>query len=210
MHRSFIFSLPFLLFACTQHSIKINYDNDVQEIIAANITETIGTGDSAKMAYRFPPVQEIDNGQYKKYYDSIRSLLDTSFTYIAIIDSFTQTHNTDLEDINQVQKVTKDNDMYGLLHQLIADTTSRAGLNLKTISERIGIPVKKGRRKYMDDLHCIAQFHFSKIAFNKGKTKASIYQQYYCGGTCGYGEMRFLEKKENKWIVMHKIRTWIS
>jgi hypothetical protein len=42
------------LLGCKTESSTRSYDNDVQAIIVANIKETIGIGDSAKMTYRFP------------------------------------------------------------------------------------------------------------------------------------------------------------
>jgi hypothetical protein len=213
MNRKLPVVLLFLysFYSCRNRIVPIQYDKDVQEIIIANIAESIGYGDSAKMAYRFPPLTKDDHPDYKRYYDSIKSILNTESVFITILDSFTQTQTRDIQDITFVQRDSGiTSNIAELIKDISTDSVTKQELDLTNMSAVIRLPVRKGIVKQMNDIRIIAQFVFSKIAFNKDKTKAAVYQSYYCGGKCGYGELRVLVKKENKWLVVQTHRTWIS
>ena len=213
MRRKIAFAILLLssFCSCRNNITPIRYDKDVQEIIIANIAATIGYGDSAKMAYRFWPPDNTDHPDYKRYYDSIKSVLNKGDVFITILDSFTQTQIRDVQDILFVQKdSTITDNLSELIKDIIADSVTKQELEFTSISNGIRLPVRKCIIKHMDDVRVIAQFAFSKIAFTQDKTKAAVYQSYYCGGKCGYGELRVLEKKGTKWRVIQAYRTWIS
>jgi hypothetical protein len=183
----------------------------VQAIVIANIKETIGIGDSAKMTYRFPLLRENDHPDYKRYYDSIKSILDTGYAFITLIDSFAQTRSVQKEDLRGIQMIYRgDPGVHDLIKDIASDSLSGNLFDIKSISDSTRLHVKTGKLERMNDVRSIAGFSFSKIAFNQLKTKAAVYMEYYCGGRCGYGELRVLEKKSGRWIVTGKQRTWIA
>jgi hypothetical protein len=211
MIRSCTFILFLIFTGCKTELSTRSFDNDVQAIIVANIKETIGIGDSAKMTYRFPPLREFDHPDYKRYYDSIKFLLDTADSFITLIDSFAQTHSRNKEDIRGVQMTYHgDQAVHDLIAAIVTDSTSKNSFNIKSISDSIRLHVKTGKLERMYDVRSIAGFSFSKIAFNQAKTKAAVYMHYFCGGKCGYGELRILEKKSGEWKVISKQRTSVS
>jgi hypothetical protein len=212
MKRPYFFVLFFVFISCKNETSIRSYDNDVQAIIVANIKETIGIGDSAKLAYRFPPpIDEFNNPNYKRYYDSIKSILDTADAFITLIDSFAQTHPGKTEDIRGVQMIYHgDPAVHDLITAIISDSISKDPFDIKGISDSTRLHIKTGRLKEMNDIRSIAGFSFSRIAFDQHRMKAVVYMQYFCGGKCGYGELRVLEKKSGIWSVTGKKRTWIS
>jgi hypothetical protein len=56
----------------------------------------------------------------------------------------------------------------------------------------------------------IGYFAFSKVGFNKEKTEALIYTEFWCGNQCGEGAYWLLKRKNNNWFVEQKVGTWIS
>lgn len=46
--------------------------------------------------------------------------------------------------------------------------------------------------------------------FSKDQTKAYIEIDYHCGSLCGYGRGMYLQKVNEKWIIVETFRTWIS
>lgn len=50
----------------------------------------------------------------------------------------------------------------------------------------------------------------SRVGFNNKKTKALLHLGYQCGWTCGEGNYILLIKKNGKWKIKKKSRTWIS
>lgn len=51
---------------------------------------------------------------------------------------------------------------------------------------------------------------FSRVGFNKDKTRALIYYETRCGSECGSGNYGFFVKENGKWIVEAAAPLWIS
>lgn len=51
---------------------------------------------------------------------------------------------------------------------------------------------------------------FSRIGFNKEKTKAIIYREAGCGSLCGYGGYILLNKENGEWKVANGYNCWQS
>ncbi|WP_338871265.1 hypothetical protein WBJ53_24940 [Spirosoma sp. SC4-14] len=53
-------------------------------------------------------------------------------------------------------------------------------------------------------------FTFSSIIYNANKTKSLFFSSFYCGGTCGRGELIMLEKVNQTWNLIDCFRFWIA
>jgi hypothetical protein len=51
---------------------------------------------------------------------------------------------------------------------------------------------------------------FSRIYFNAENNKAIFYCSYFCGRDCGSGNMVYLKKSSNKWIIDGIQMLWVS
>lgn len=51
---------------------------------------------------------------------------------------------------------------------------------------------------------------YSRILYNKDKTKACFYFEKFCYGLCGYGAFVFVEKVAGIWTIKEQITDWIS
>ena len=56
----------------------------------------------------------------------------------------------------------------------------------------------------------VAALKFSRVVFNKDKTKACYYYEEYCGRLCGYGYFVFVERSGGTWKLKAKHQLWIS
>ncbi len=53
-------------------------------------------------------------------------------------------------------------------------------------------------------------YSYTKPIFNKTKSFAIIYKEFYCGSVCAYGTIVILKKNGNNWSINRTIRLWIS
>jgi hypothetical protein len=53
-------------------------------------------------------------------------------------------------------------------------------------------------------------YFFSRIGFNSELNQALVYMGYRCGFECGSGEIYFLVRDENKWVVAGSCEVWVS
>jgi len=51
---------------------------------------------------------------------------------------------------------------------------------------------------------------FSRVGFNRDKTKALVYRGWLAGSLAGGGHVVFLSKVDDRWIVKKRIAIWIS
>ncbi|HEX2395375.1 MAG TPA: hypothetical protein VHI78_08515 [Bacteroidales bacterium] len=63
-----------------------------------------------------------------------------------------------------------------------------------------------------DDLNgeyrVIGEINYSRVIFNRERTKACYYFSFICGIGCGHGYTLFLEKKNNKWEIITESPEW--
>ena len=59
----------------------------------------------------------------------------------------------------------------------------------------------------IDSIH-VGIMTFSQISMEKEKQKATIYYDWLCGSTCGYGNIVFLEKANGRWKITKVISAW--
>ena len=51
---------------------------------------------------------------------------------------------------------------------------------------------------------------YSRILYNKDKTKALFYFENYCSGLCGAGMIVLMEKEDEIWKIKRVINNWVS
>ena len=51
---------------------------------------------------------------------------------------------------------------------------------------------------------------FSRVAFDKNKTRGVFYYSFVCGGLCGGGSIVFVEKIDDKWQIIGQREMWVS
>ncbi|WP_345166017.1 hypothetical protein [Nibribacter koreensis] len=56
----------------------------------------------------------------------------------------------------------------------------------------------------------VGRMQFSKAIYNQDQTKAWLYYEFFCGGTCGMGEVLTVEKVKHKWVIKRADQQWIS
>jgi hypothetical protein len=55
--------------------------------------------------------------------------------------------------------------------------------------------------------------HLSAVGFDKSRTRAIVYVSHFCGGLCGSGMYRFVERQDGTWKERHptaRACSWIS
>ena len=197
-------SLLMCLISCS----KPKENNDINNIIATCIKETIGAGDSAKMAYRFFSLDfpdfmpKVDRITLKNEYDSIRAVLDTAYSYIVLNDTLLAPNKEDQINISYgIELLKKKKIETGFIKW---DKTTQQVINHKNISKQLQLNIEAKYHAKRDEIREIGNFHFSNIVFNKAKDRASVYEQYFCGDRCGFEILMVLEKRNNIWIVANK------
>lgn len=51
---------------------------------------------------------------------------------------------------------------------------------------------------------------FSRIVFDKDKSRACLYYSFLCSSECGEGHMVFLERVNDHWTIVHARHLWVA
>lgn len=107
---------------------------------------------------------------------------------ITLITSFSSDGQIVIDSLNSIQKRFKPEDF----HLCTSKVRSVRDINNPEIKCGIGI------------------VSLSKVFLDTSKYKGLLIYNFYCGDMCGYGLLLEIEKVNNRWVIIKKIRTWIS
>lgn len=176
-------------------------DQDTHAVIAACILDVVGSADSAQYYYKvIAPSIEDRLPEMKKYNDSVRYLLDTAKIYFCINKTLGGIYRDDQEYLNNILKNEQALDTLQTSIQTI-DTAYLSGI--------LGIRARTTAELINDEIRLIGFFTFSKVIFNNAKNRAWAALNFHVGKT-GYCDYFFLDKKEGKWMLTKRDRTWVS
>lgn len=159
---------------------------------------------------------QLEKERYKE--DSIKQKLDTAQYFVFVQDNLGIPIYRSDYIINILSKEkfkanfqTDDSVKRNLLLALI-QTGSKEKLELKSIKSKYQYvlkhsssrPIKKNEQVILGDVT------FSKIIFNEDETIACIYAEIICGQLCGAGNIYFIEKVNDKWVIILKKNLWVS
>lgn len=166
--------------------------------------------------------------EYKIYDVLLEEMFIGEFTEQLVIEKFTEpnnlyidypkSHNRYLSRFKDTAKdfIEKNKKPFELENKF----NVKVKINLLYGDERKKLFVELNATYYSDEWGKILSEKYSKsgnqiltlsrVGFNNKKTKALLHLGYQCGRTCGEGNYILLVKKDGKWKIKKKSRTWIS
>ena len=202
----------FLLSTCLTKSSKPTFDADLQDIIYTCITNAVGHSDSARYFGKLMP-PDLGYGYFtqpEKYNDSIKKMVDTAAMYFVVKQQLGHIYNEDIEELAQFINLENGKSNGNNKEDLIPDSSYIGLIDLKTLQEKMGIPVSEKEKGINDRVRMIGSFSFSKPAFHLSKNKCVILFDLYVAPKFGRGEIFLLQKESGKWNVIKSDRTWVS
>jgi len=98
-----------------------------------------------------------------------------------------------------------------LIFKLIDSSKSRKfDISLINTKYKYKLDYIKNKEKYHNEIERLGDIYFSRVAFNKDRTKACVYSSLVLGRLNGSGTLFFLEKNKNKWKIIAERRLWVS
>lgn len=61
-----------------------------------------------------------------------------------------------------------------------------------------------------DEMRRVGVITFSRVAFSENFKRGVFYFSFVCGGLCGSGNMVFVERKADSWVIVAKQEMWVS
>ena len=147
--------------------------------------------------------------------DSIKQIVDTNSLYVYINDTLIDIK----KDLIQLNSITKDSfalsfpkidtSFIPLIHSLRDYKYPKNAIKISDLSTTYNYKLESVRKYDRNVKFNIAQVSFSHLSLNSLKTKACIYVEMICGGTCGHGKLYFFEKRNRKWFSVGERSLWV-
>lgn len=154
--------------------------------------------------------------EYDKALDILRGKnIDTTYMVVAISDLMISKGRYS-DDFNVLESKRNDYDEIITLYKSGIKKDKRFQIEKINEIERFefmyssDLPRNVSMSEYQLDFQFGGILSFSRIYFNADKNRALFYCSYYCGEDCGTGNMVFVKKLNNKWVIDDFTLLWIS
>jgi hypothetical protein len=148
--------------------------------------------------------------------DSIKQIVDTNRLYVYINDTLID-FKKELIQISSIKKDSFalsfpqiDTSYIPLILSLRDFKYPKNAIKISDLSTAYNYKLESVRKYDKSVRFNIAQVSFSHLSLNSEKTKACIYVEMICGGTCGQGKLYFFERKNRKWLLVGERSLWVS
>lgn len=233
LFRLTFFSIFILVFfSCSKKSEIIKGKNEInvedQEIYNVVFNEIIGHDSISRQILNFyNDIQiEAENNLYpsnrKEYEESGVNKLSKTDIDSAQLHVIVNNEIVNLKEAHDISNIiSNDNFKYNfsevdttyipLLREL-NNFTDISAFNVSQLSTGFNYKIISNISDFKEDKNnlSIGRISFSRIIYNKSKSKACVYAQHICGGECGGGHITFLKKINNKWVISGRKNLWVA
>jgi len=152
--------------------------------------------------------------KYKKEVEERKKLnIDTTYLVIAISDTLISRENYS-RDLERIKSERSEYDELISIYRKGNKEKRKIGIDKlrKFDKYKLIYSSELSREKHYSEYQFEfgGELQFSRIYFNTENNRALFYCSYYCGRDCGSGNMIFLKKSNNKWIIEETQMLWIS
>lgn len=198
MKNIIVFLGCFLLLNCSKQS-----DDDSYKIYNTVLKDKVSTYGI------IPHYLPYDKNYQRKELDAVaRKIADSLISSKSL--TFYLDHQLTILDTLNPQDLYPDAENKILTHQIYK--YSQKKLDFSKI-ETLPIAKRVNKKKQIDETQkfptYLGNYDLSEPVFIT-KNKAVIRYQHYCGGTCGFGLLIYLEKINNTWKISDEKMIWIS
>lgn len=223
-----------LLAGCLSPGRKNELPDDEYAVINTVLKATIPADTGFKKSFRylyspvrFPPPypagytkqqMRADSQAWAKRTDSIKRRLDTARLYVFINDSLAKFPPGYLKNIaaNSMAGIKamyfKNPAMVKRIAMEVDTDTKPTILRRDAVARLAHYQTVFYKRRIALPKHLLTPglFAVSRVCFNKERSLACVYTDSYCGMLCGSGNLFFLVKKGDRWVIADTRMVWVA